>query len=108
MSPGSARPANLRKADELPWQLTRLVHSLPNAAECDRSSAKLLEAKTEAGLVVDLTEDYRTALGALAAKHPARQPLRLLLEATESRPFIPPAASNDALSVPVELVHSVS
>jgi len=54
--PPTLRPANLRKVDELPWQLLQ-------AGDWEKSEKVLtdlpfLEAKAEAGLLADLVEDY--------------------------------------------------
>jgi telomerase protein component 1 len=73
------RRPNVRKADELSWQLQH-AHQWqelpPLLLDTD-----FLEAKAEAGLVFDLTLDFRITLEALPPGHPDRRLLRLLEEA---------------------------
>lgn len=59
--PPTPRPANVRKVDELPWQI---VH----AAQLDRVeqilvNLEFIEAKFASGLPFDLCDDYSLALG---------------------------------------------
>jgi WD40 repeat protein len=77
--PPTRRPANVRKVDELPWQLLQ-------AADWQRSDQLLtdlafLEAKAEAGLVFDLAADFSSAIGGMQADRPLLRILRLLEEA---------------------------
>lgn len=70
---------NLRKIDELPWQLCQ-------AGRWDQLAALLtdpdfLETKTEAGLIFDLAADFHDALVALPGDHPDARVLRLFDEA---------------------------
>jgi WD40 repeat protein len=73
------RRPNVRKVDELPWQLqqARQWQALPPLL----LDADFLEAKAEAGLVFDLARDFRLALEALPPDDPDRRLLRLLEEA---------------------------
>src|SRR5207302_5352206 len=66
--PPTPRRANVRKVDELPWQLLQ-------AADWQRSEQLLtdlafLEAKAEAGMVVDLSADFSAAIGGMPADRP--------------------------------------
>jgi hypothetical protein len=77
--PPTPRPANVRKVDELPWQLLQ-------AADWKKSEQSLtdlpfLEAKAEAGMVFDLAADYSAAIRAMPADRPLWRILRLLEEA---------------------------
>lgn len=77
--PPTPRPANVRKVDELPWQLLQ-------AADWQQSEQLLtdlafLEAKVEAGMVFDLAADFSAAITSLPADRPLLRILRLLEEA---------------------------
>ena len=77
--PPTPRPANVRKVDELPWQLLQ-------AADWQKSEQLLtelafLEAKGEAGMVIDLAADFSAAIGGMSADRPLLRILRLLEEA---------------------------
>ncbi|HEX3654177.1 MAG TPA: AAA family ATPase [Pirellulales bacterium] len=77
--PPTPRPANVRKVDELPWQLLQ-------AADWQKSQQlftdlAFLEAKTEAGMVFDLAADFSAAARAMPANCPLLRILCLLEEA---------------------------
>ena len=77
--PPTSRPANVRKVDELPWQLLQ-------AADCQKSEElftdlAFLEAKAEAGMVFDLAADFSAAIEDMAADRPLLRILRLMEEA---------------------------
>ncbi len=77
--PPTPRPANVRKVDELPWQLLQ-------AADWQKSEQLLtdmafLEGKTEAGMVFDLMGDFGEALRHLPMTYPRRWILERLHEA---------------------------
>jgi hypothetical protein len=77
--PPTPRPANVRKVDELPWQLLQ-------AADWQKSEQLLtnlafLEAKAEAGMVFDLGEDFGDAVGRIPAEHPFHRIVGLLGQA---------------------------
>jgi hypothetical protein len=77
--PPTLRPANVRKVDELPWQLL-------HAADLEKSEQLLtdlafLEAKVEAGLVFDLASDFSAGIAGMPADRPQMRILRLLEEA---------------------------
>jgi WD40 repeat protein len=73
------RQPNVRKVDELPWQLQqarRWEELAPLLLDTD-----FLEAKAGAGLVFDLAREFRAVLEAVPHHHPERRLLRLLEEA---------------------------
>src|SRR5438128_4708136 len=77
--PPTPRPANVRKVDELPWQLLQ-------AADWEKSEQLLtdlafLEAKAEAGMVFDLAADFSAAMRSMSVDRPRSRILRLLEEA---------------------------
>ncbi len=77
--PLTTRPANLRKASELAWQLLR-------AEQWEKLEGLLtdlffLEAKAEAGMVFDLASDFSAAAKAIPGERPQRRILLLLEEA---------------------------
>jgi len=77
--PPTPRPANVRKVDELPWQLLE-------AADWPKSEQLLtdlpfLEAKAEAGMVFDLAADFSAAIMGMPVDRPLVRILRLLEEA---------------------------
>jgi len=77
--PPTPRPANVRKADELPWQLLQAA----DWDGCERLLTDLpfLEAKAEAGMGFELAADFAAAVAALPGDRPALRLLRLLEEA---------------------------
>ncbi len=82
--PPTPRPANVRKVEELPWQLLQ-------AADWQRSEQLLtdlafLEAKAEAGMVFDLAADFSAVIGGMPADRPLLRILRLLEEALRRDP----------------------
>ncbi|NUQ61828.1 MAG: NACHT domain-containing protein, partial [Pirellulales bacterium] len=87
--PPTARPANIRKADELPYQLLEAArHADPesNAPEAGEwnvaadllSDWQFLEAKAEAQLVFELVEDFASAVSVMPKDHPRRRILTLI------------------------------
>jgi WD40 repeat protein len=75
------RTPNLRRVDELPWQLLR-------SGGVERLAERLqqltfVEAKAEAGLVDDLAEDYRAAIAGLEETDPHRYVLKVLSRALD-------------------------
>jgi WD40 repeat protein len=91
--PAAAGKANVRKAEELPWQRLQMVREaragnlaaqLP--AACDRleqlfENIGFLEAKTKAGLIFELASEFTQCADALPDDRPQRRVLRLLDEA---------------------------
>jgi WD40 repeat protein len=79
LDPPTPRPANIRRADELPWQWLE-------AARWDEvaktlTNLEFVEAKAEAGLVFDLVMDFTRVLERMPIDHGARRHLRLLEQA---------------------------
>lgn len=77
--PPTARPVNVRKADELFWQ--RLRGEQWDEVATLVTDLFFLEAKTEAGLVFDLSRDYAECLHVCPAHDPRRRNIRLLEQA---------------------------
>ena len=98
--PPTPRPANVRKVDELPWQLLQ-------AADWQKSEQLLtdlafLEAKAEAGMVFDLAADFSAAIGGHAGRPPAVADSAFAGRGAPSRYSLHWAASDDAVPVHVE------
>jgi WD40 repeat protein len=91
--PSTPRPANVRKVDELPWQLLQAVlkaqlgHLRDDlAADYERveklfTELHFLEAKNVAGKIFDLAAEFSEAVNLLSEERPQRRILRLLNEA---------------------------
>ena len=89
--PPTPRPANVRKAEELVYQRLNVLYATPTAVpESDQACEELknlltdlffLEAKTEAGKVFDLVDDFTRTLRALPREHSQYEILQLLDEA---------------------------
>ncbi len=77
--PPTPRPVNVRKVDELPWQLLQATDW--QKSEQLLTDLAFLEAKAEAGMVFDLAADFSVAIRGLPADRPLLQILRLLVEA---------------------------
>jgi telomerase protein component 1 len=77
--PPTPRRANVRKVDETPWQLVRADQW--QESEEILTSLSFLEAKTEAGMVFDLADDFTEAINAMPAERPRSRILRLLEKA---------------------------
>jgi WD40 repeat protein len=78
--PPTPRPANLRKVDELPCQLLEAAKSSGKWESVEQLFTNLffLEAKAEAGLVLDLVEDFSQCITSLPVARPKHYVLRLL------------------------------
>ncbi len=81
--PPTPRPANVRKAVEMPWQR---IESAKLAREWDEVERLLtdvffLAAKAEAGLVFDLAADFTQAVAAMPVERPQHRIMRLLEQA---------------------------
>jgi WD40 repeat protein len=79
MQPPTARPTNTRKLDELPWQ--RLQACQWEELENVLTDPSFLEAKVEAGLAFDLTEDFAATTEAMPEDRGKVGILKLLQEA---------------------------
>jgi WD40 repeat protein len=77
--PPTPRPANVRKVDELPWQLLQAVDW--ESSEQLLTDLAFLEAKAETGMVFDLAADFSAAIGGMPADRPLLRILRLLEDA---------------------------
>ena len=88
--PRTPRPTNVRKLDELPWQL---LQAAKKSSEDDATSShwdivadlltdmSFLEAGAEAGMLFELVRGYTEACDAMPTEHPRRRFLMLLDEA---------------------------
>jgi hypothetical protein len=88
--PPAPRPANVRKVDELPWQLVQVAklsgRDDPQSPHWDAVAdlfmdLRFLEAKAEAGMVFDLAQELRAAIDLLPDAHLQRRVLLRLEEA---------------------------
>src|SRR5579883_990960 len=88
--PATTRPANVRKVDELPYQLVEVARLSgkgdPMSPHWDAvvgllTDLHFLEAKAEAGLVFQLLGDFATILSSLPPTRPQRRILQLLNDA---------------------------
>src|SRR5205823_3888781 len=89
--PPTPRPANVRKVDELPWQLLEVAklsgRDDPKSPHWDAvadffTDLHFLEARAEAvGMIFELVRDFADVLATLPSEHPRRDVLALLDEA---------------------------
>jgi len=81
--PPTPRPVNVRKVEELPWQLleTSKLSGEWDAVEKLFTDLFFLEAKTEAGMVFELAGDFAAAVSALPPILLSYKIIRLLEEA---------------------------
>src|SRR5262249_22072581 len=77
--PPTPRPANARKAEELPWQRLQARQGEELAALL--TDLSFLEAKAEAGQVFDLAGDFTAAVPLVPEDHSRQRLLPLLEEA---------------------------